>query len=115
KKASCMAVLDIPRVGFLGAGKMATSLASGWLAAGLTSPVRVMASDPAPEARQCFAQKTGAQAIPDNRQVVAASELLVLAVKPQSMKALLAEVRPAVTSGHLVVSIAAGLTFQPFP
>jgi pyrroline-5-carboxylate reductase len=112
QKAKTMAARDIPRIGFLGAGKMATSLARGWLAAGLTSPDRVMASDPAPEARQCFAQETGAQAIPDNRQVVAASELLVLAVKPQSMKTLLAEVRPAVTSRHLLVSIAAGITLQ---
>jgi pyrroline-5-carboxylate reductase len=107
-----MAVGDVPRIGFLGAGRMATALARGWLAAGLTSPDRVMASDPIPEARQDFTRETGVRSIADNREVAAASELLVLAVKPQSMKALLAEIRPAVTSRHLLVSIAAGITLQ---
>ena len=41
---------QVPRIGFLGAGKMATALARGWLKAGLTRPDRVMASDPLPEA-----------------------------------------------------------------
>src|SRR5437868_1697984 len=36
---------ESPRVGFLGAGKMATALARGWLAAGLVRPDRVGASD----------------------------------------------------------------------
>src|SRR5262249_13975085 len=38
--------------------------------------------------------------------------VLILAVKPQSMAALLAEVRPAVTSKHLIVSIAAGIPLK---
>jgi pyrroline-5-carboxylate reductase len=107
-----MAARDGPRIGFLGAGKMATSLGRGWLSAGLTSPERVVASDPVPAARQDFTKATGVRAIEDNREVVSASELLVLAVKPQSMKALLAEIGPAVTGRHLLVSIAAGVTLQ---
>ena len=46
---------EVPRIGFLGAGKMATALARGWLAARLTTPERVFASDPSPQARQAFA------------------------------------------------------------
>lgn len=100
------------RIGFLGAGKMATALARGWITAGLTTKEGVMASDPLPQARADFTAATGASAVADNRQVVASSELLVLAVKPQSMRELLAEIRPVVTSRHLVVSIAAGTTLQ---
>ena len=33
------------RIGFLGAGRMATALARGWVAAGLATPERVLASD----------------------------------------------------------------------
>ena len=102
----------LPRIGFLGAGKMATALARGWLAAGLAQPERVIASDPLAPAREAFAADTGLRAVADNREAVAASDLLVLAVKPQSMKAVLAEISPVVTSRHLVVSIAAGVTLR---
>jgi pyrroline-5-carboxylate reductase len=100
------------RIGFLGAGKMATALAHGWLAAGLAQADRLIASDPLPQAREAFAAGRGLHTTADNRAVCAASDLLVLAVKPQSMKALLAEVRPAVGPRHLVVSIAAGVTLR---
>ena len=36
----------------------------------------------------------------------------MLAVKPQTMKALLAEIKPAVSPRHLIVSIAAGITLR---
>ncbi len=104
--------VDTLRLGFLGAGKMATALARGWIDAGLAVPEHIVASDPVPAARDAFAAVTGARATADNREVVTASDLLVLAVKPQSMAALLAEVRPVVAARHLVVSIAAGLALK---
>jgi pyrroline-5-carboxylate reductase len=99
------------RIGFLGAGRMATALAQGWLRAGLVRADACLASDPLPPARQAFTTETGCSAIADNREVVAASDLIVLAVKPQSMAALMEEVRPAL-KGRLVVSIAAGITLR---
>jgi pyrroline-5-carboxylate reductase len=89
---------------------MATALARGWLAAGLISRERTLASDPLPQAREVFDADTGLCATADNREVVTRSDIVVLAVKPQAMAALLAEIRPLVTARHLVVSIAAGVT-----
>jgi pyrroline-5-carboxylate reductase len=101
------------QVGFLGAGRMATALARGWLAAGLVRPERCRASDPVPSAREAFTAETGCPAGPDNGAVVAVSDLLVLAVKPQSVPGLLAEVGPDVRArSPLVVSIAAGVTLD---
>ncbi len=100
-----------PRIGFLGAGRMATALARGWLSAGLVRPDACRASDPLPRARQSFTAETGLPAGADNRAVAAASDVVVLAVKPQSMAALLAEVRGEVRR-QLVVSIAAGVTLR---
>jgi pyrroline-5-carboxylate reductase len=96
------------RIGFLGAGKMATALARGWLSAGLIAADRLAASDPLSQARQAFQEVTGAKAVADSRQVVATTDLLVVAVKPQSLAALLSEVRATVNARHLVVSIVAG-------
>ena len=38
---------DTPRIGFLGAGKMATALARGWLSAGLAASDQAIASEAA--------------------------------------------------------------------
>jgi pyrroline-5-carboxylate reductase len=107
-----MARGDTPRIGFLGTGQMATALAKGWLAAGLVVAERVLGSDPLPAAREAFQRATSTRAVADNREVVAANDVLVLAVKPQSMAQLLAEVRPVVTARHLVVSIVTGVTLR---
>lgn len=98
--------------GFLGAGKMATALARGWLSAGLIAADRSLASDPFPQARQTFTADTGIKATASNLEVVAGSDLLILAVKPQMMAGLLAEIRPAVSNRHLLVSIAAGIPLK---
>jgi pyrroline-5-carboxylate reductase len=100
------------RIGFLGAGKMATALARGWLGAGLASPSQLLASDLLPQAREAFSTATGSRTVSDNRQVLKESNLIVLAVKPQSLAALFAEIRPGVTSQHLLISLAAGFSLQ---
>jgi pyrroline-5-carboxylate reductase len=91
---------------------MATALARGWLNAELIAAGRVLASDLVEEARRDFTAKTGLPSSSDNRQVVLGSDLLVLAVKPQSMAGLMLEIRPAVGPRHVVVSIAAGVTLR---
>jgi len=100
------------RIGFLGAGRMATALARGWLRAGLATRENVLASDPLQAARDEFQKETSTNALIDNADVVAGSDVLVLAVKPQSMSELLQEIRKFVTKRHLTISIAAGITLH---
>jgi pyrroline-5-carboxylate reductase len=100
------------RVGFLGAGKMATALARGLCRAGFTDPDHVLASDPVPEILARFVDETGCRAAHSNLDVVRHASVLVVAVKPQHVHAVLAEAAASVTSGHLVVSIAAGVPLQ---
>jgi pyrroline-5-carboxylate reductase len=99
------------QMGFLGAGRMATALAKGWLRASLIHPEGCRASDPLASARQGFTAETGCPAVWGNREIIPGSEVLVLAVKPQSMPALLEEIRP-VLKGQLLISIAAGITLR---
>ncbi len=103
---------DVYRIGFLGAGRMATALARAWLQAGLVTPDRVLASDPAATARSSFLKETAVAARDDNRAVAVNSDVLVLAVKPQSMDALCVEIKSALRPDHLVISIAAGITLR---
>jgi pyrroline-5-carboxylate reductase len=97
-------------IGFLGAGKMATALARGFLSAGWVTPGTLFASDPVPAARSSFAAATGGQVSESNAEVVAGANLLILAVKPDQVAPLLTELGPRVTADHLLVSIAAGVT-----
>ncbi len=97
-------------VGFLGAGKMASALARGFVQAGTVPARRVIASDVAEAARAAFAKAApGAQVVSSNREVARRAQVLVLAVKPDQVGAVLDEIRPAVTSDHLLISIAAGV------
>ena len=96
-------------LGFLGAGKMATALARGFIQAGLTSPKQVMASDPNEAARAAFAKETGARSASSNVEVAKFARTLLLAVKPDYVSAVLSEIRPHFTAEHLLISIAAGV------
>ena len=98
-------------IGFLGAGKMATALARGVINAGVVSAGDVIASDPIGTAREAFAHATGARVTERNSEVVAASDVVVIAVKPDQVVGLLGELSADWNIGrHLVVSIAAGVT-----
>lgn len=100
------------RVGFIGAGRMATALTRGLLTARFTRPDAVIAADVLPEARERFAAETGAQTAASNAEVAGRSDVLVLAVKPQHMGTVLDEMKAHVTSQQLVISIAAGIPLK---
>lgn len=100
------------KIGFIGAGKMATALASGFIKAGVVTAESVVASDVVPAARKHFGDATGARTAAENSSVLQSSDILVLAVKPQQMSEVLATVAPSLTDRHLVVSIAAGIPLR---
>jgi pyrroline-5-carboxylate reductase len=99
-------------IGFLGAGRMATALAQGFVKAGIVKPTQLFAHDVIPAASKAFASATGAQICPDNQEVLRDSSVIILAVKPQQASEVLAEVNSQVTAKHLLISIAAGLTLS---
>ena len=101
--------------GFLGAGKMATALARGVVAARLVKPGQIRASDPLHTARIAFAKTVvGAKAVGSNADVAKFANVLVVAVKPGMVSDLLSEIRDHVTPEHLVISIAAGVPIAKF-
>ena len=99
----------MPRWGFIGSGKMATALIKGMIRAGLAPAESICASDPLPAARTALHSDTGVEIFDSNLDVARRSDVLVLAVKPQSMRDVLNELRSVVTAEHLVVSVAAGV------
>ena len=97
------------RIGFVGAGNMATALVRGLVASGLVKPQALSASDPSEERRTALAREYGITTHADNAALAKAADVLVLAVKPQVVGTALAELAPAVVPGTLVITIAAGV------
>lgn len=97
------------KIGFLGAGKMATALAKGFIHAGLVRPGDLLASDPVEGARQVFGKDVGSKTTISNAEVLQFADVLFLAVKPDQVSDVLNEVAKGVTERHVLISIAAGV------
>ena len=96
-------------IGFLGAGKMATALARGFMRAGLVTHRHILASDPSKTARAAFAKEVRARTTDDNVAVAKFASVLVLAVKPDHVAHVLAEIKDSFSRKHCLISIAAGV------
>ncbi len=100
------------RFAFLGGGNMAEALLKGVLR-GLNVPaVQVMATDVLPERCTYLEQTYGIATSDDNRHAVEGHDVIILALKPQTLPSVLATVADAVTQDKLVISIAAGITLE---
>ncbi|HLX64963.1 MAG TPA: pyrroline-5-carboxylate reductase [Planctomycetota bacterium] len=98
-------------LGLLGAGNMAEALARGVIKSGAMSAMYMMASDVSEERRTLFEGTLGIRTSVDNNAVVAASEILVLCVKPQMVASVVAGIAPVFdVKRHLLASICAGVS-----
>ncbi len=88
---------------------MAAALIRGLLAARLHRPRDVLVAEPDAAQRRRLARAFHVDVTADNHAVATGTEIVVLAVKPQVMDAMLAGIRPAVDRRTLFVSIAAGV------
>ena len=92
---------------------MARALAGGFVRADLVRAQNVLAADPVEAARDQFASAVpGADVSANNVAVVTDCDVIFLAVKPQDMASAMTDIRSAVTSDKLFVSIAAGVTLD---
>lgn len=91
----------------LGAGVMGETVLSGLLRAGWT-PDRIIATDRRPERQLELREKYGIKVM-ENVEAAGAADTVILVVKPQDMRDLLAEIRSELRPGALVVSLAAGV------
>lgn len=99
------------RIGFIGGGAMAEALIGGLRAAGV-APANLLASDPDAGRRTRLREAFGIECVDDNAEVVRRSDVVVLAVKPQVLPQVLADLArlpAAERTRPLWISIAAGV------
>ena len=104
--------LDNTQLAFIGAGAMGEALIGGLLSGGRVTPDQVTATDTRPERLDEMRGRFGIRTGSDNRAAAGAADVVVLAVKPQVLPGVLAELRGSVGGDALVVSIVAGATIR---
>lgn len=101
--------MNQPRIAFIGAGNMAKSIIGGLLAQG-TPAQAVTASGPRLENLQPLQAATGVNISTSNIDAASQADIVILAVKPQMLKMVAAELSAALTHRPLIISLAAGIT-----
>ncbi|WP_406671046.1 pyrroline-5-carboxylate reductase [Methanolobus sp. ZRKC4] len=104
--------LDAKKLGFIGTGKMGSALINGICNAGLFSPSNVYASDLYEPSLDALKQNAGVNVSTDNKVTVVNSDVIVLAVKPQILRKVIASIKDDITEDKLIISIAAGVKLE---
>src|SRR5581483_8317408 len=98
------------RIAIVGAGRLGESLLRGFLSSGWRTADDLVVTARRPERRAELSERYGVSAVESNAEAVAAARLAIVAVKPQDVDTVLAEIAPSVTSEHTLLSVAAGVT-----
>ena len=96
------------KLGFFGAGKMAEGILAAASLAKDFDPQTVLMAEKVPARAKELEKKYGVRTTPDAKEVARTAPVIFLAVRPQDLAALAADVKPLLTKKQLVVSIAAG-------
>ena len=97
------------KVAFLGLGKMGGILLQALLKKNLLSPTNTVATVRHPERAQKLSQELGISVTTDNRQAAQQSDLVLLCVKPQTVREVTEEIAGEMTPGKQLISIAASV------
>jgi pyrroline-5-carboxylate reductase len=102
-------MLQDKTIGFIGAGNMAEALLSGLLSTKASDPAHLICSDVRAQRRQELSARYGVHTTGDNLEVVRQANVILFAVKPQNMAAVLQETAGQLDDSKVIISIAAGV------
>ncbi|MCQ2743440.1 MAG: pyrroline-5-carboxylate reductase [bacterium] len=102
--------MNTNNIGFIGSGKMASAIIIGLIKTGFAKPEQLIATQAEKEGVEEKSKALGIKIILDNKELVKNSEVIFIAVKPNQVADVLAEINPVVTKEKLIVSIAAGVS-----
>lgn len=96
------------RLGFIGAGNMATAILDGVVSKQVFQPDHISISNPRSDKLK-HPQELGVNVTNSNQEVAANSDIIILAIKPQMFETVLPELKDS-CCGKCIVSIAAGIS-----
>ena len=98
------------RIGFLGSGNMGEALMKGLVEAKVVPGSAILASDTRTDRLADMDRRYGIRIAKSNVELVREADVIVLAVKPQIMAAVLTEIASSLSRRQLVISVAAGMS-----
>ncbi|MCI5897939.1 MAG: pyrroline-5-carboxylate reductase [Firmicutes bacterium] len=98
------------KIGFIGVGNMGSAILKGYLAANPGCETNIKAFDADSKKTEALAEEFGITAVSSVKDAVSGADLVLLAVKPNCMEAVLPEAAESREKNCLVVSIAAGIS-----
>ncbi len=96
------------KIAFIGGGSMGEAMLSAVLDKGLSTPQAISVSDVSQSRCQYLEQKYGVAVMSSNRQAIDRGDVVVLAIKPQNLVEVMAELNGQLRPVQLVLSIIAG-------
>jgi pyrroline-5-carboxylate reductase len=97
-------------LGILGCGNMGEAIVRGLLAKREAASDKILVSVPHAERLDALTKAHGVAGTLDNRELVRRSSVVILAVKPQILDRVLAEIAPELGQTKLFISVAAGVS-----
>lgn len=97
------------QIGFIGGGQMAEALIRGIIASGLYQNEDILVAETNDSRRDHMEETYAIKAYHSNVPIFENCRIIILAVKPQTMKFLLEDCKERVQPQHILISIAAGL------
>lgn len=102
-------MLQEKKIGFIGSGNMAEALVSGLVLSKAAKPENIICSDISDDLLTAVKDKYNVNITEDNCEVAKLSEIVIYAVKPQILGAVLKETASVLDRSKLIISIAAGV------
>ncbi len=103
---------DAPRLGLIGAGRLADALCAGWAAQAPGLIPRIAVVDRIEEAGAGLAARHGVETVTDPAGLAGRSQLVLLLVKPHDIASALGGAGPTLSPGTPVCSAAAGVPLE---
>ncbi len=100
------------KIGFIGLGNMARAMIGGMLRKNMVKPEDIVGTAKTQETREKMAARFGIRTLEKNADAAACADILVLAVKPQFLGEVIAEIKDVTKPETLIISIAAGKSMQ---
>jgi len=101
-----------PKVAIIGAGKMGEGIIAGLLKSGVYSPEQIKAYEILEDRAKYIARTYKIECLTDVTKAVSFADISIIAVKPADVGKVLQEIAPAMKTGKILVSIAAGVTLD---
>ena len=100
------------KIGFIGAGNMASAIIGGMIEKKIYASEQVAASGLDAQSLDNLHKKYGIGITDNNKIIMETSDVVFLSVKPQVLPMVIGEIAPLVKENQLFVSIAAGKTIE---